>query len=248
MARDHATRRGGGKGWKFWAKVIAPVLASIAGLCALRLLGPDIVNQRQLSEWLRPLGDWAPVAFVLFLAVRPVTLLPGQVFVAVAGLLFGTLMGTVYAMVGSFFAFALVFFLARKLGTRLMKRLAGGRYHAIKHVAKSRDFQFSALTTINPLLPTDVMIAAASASGARFWPTAAGVLVGTLPGTILTAQFGSALGQGKTVMTIVSGVGMVVSLVLGVWLGRKIVKEIGEVPDAPRREEGRGPAITAAMG
>ena len=44
------------------------------------------------------------------------TLLPGTLFVAVGGMLFGTLLGTVYAMIGSFLACAVVFGLARKLG------------------------------------------------------------------------------------------------------------------------------------
>lgn len=246
---EEQTQDTGARGWRFWAKLFAPVVASIAGLCCLRLLGPDVVSQRQLSEWLRPLGQWAPIAFILFLGVRPVTLLPGQVFVAVAGLLFGTMMGTVYAMVGSFLAFGLTFALSKKLGTRLMKRMAGGKYHALKHAAKRHDFKFAALATINPLLPTDVFIAAGAASGARFWPTCVGVLLGTLPGTVLTVQFGSALGQGKTVMTIVSGAGMVVSLVLGVWLGRKIIKEVAAEPSrapapAPKLEQRTAVSIT----
>lgn len=252
MARETAMQnKGERRDWKFWAKLVAPVLASIAGLCTLRLLGPDVMNQKQLSEWLVPLGKWAPVVFVLFLGIRPVTLLPGQVFVAVAGLLFGTLMGTVYAMLGSFIAFGVVYVIGRKFGTRLMKRFAGGKYAALKKVAKDHDFQFSALTTINPLLPTDMMIAASSSSGARFWPSALGVLVGTLPGTILTVQFGSALGQGKTVMTIVSGIGMVVSLVLGVWLGRRMVKQVSEAEptaSAGERLADVKPQISAAMG
>ena len=38
---------------------------------------------------------------------------------------------------------------------------------------------------------------------ARFWPLAGGVLIGTVPGTVLTAQCGSALSQGKTSLTAV---------------------------------------------
>jgi uncharacterized membrane protein YdjX (TVP38/TMEM64 family) len=216
------------KGWKTWARILAPVLASIAGLCLLRLLGPDVMSQETLSGWLRPLGQYAPLAFVLFLAVRPVTLLPGQVFTAVGGLLFGTLAASLYSLLGSFLAAGVVFLLAKKLGKRPMKRLAGQRYAALTRAAKRHDFKFALLTCINPLLPTDMMIAAGAASGARFWPTAMGVLVGTLPGTFLTAQFGSALGQGKTILTIVSAAGMLASLVLGVLLGRRIFSEIEE--------------------
>ena len=62
------------RGWKFWLRVLAPVLAAIAGLAALRLLGPDILSQHRLAGWIRPLGPFAPLCFILFLAVRPLTL------------------------------------------------------------------------------------------------------------------------------------------------------------------------------
>jgi uncharacterized membrane protein YdjX (TVP38/TMEM64 family) len=230
---------GGGGGLKVWLRVLAPVLASIAGLTMLRLLGPDFINQKDLHAILEPMGKWAPVAFVLFLAVRPVTLLPGQLFTAVGGMIFGTRAATLYSLLGSFLAAALIFGLSRWLGTRLMKRMAGSRYPAITRAAKRHGFKFALLTCINPLLPTDVMIAAATAAGARFWPLVLGVLLGTIPGTFLTAQFGSGLAQGRTVMTVVSGVGMVVSLVLGAVLGRRIFQEINEEASPGEHEKAR---------
>ena len=90
--------------------------------------------------------------------------------------------------------------------------------------------------TINPLLPTDMMLAAAAASGARFWPSVAGMLLGTLPGTFLMVQFGSGLAQGRTMMTVVSAVGLVVSFVLGGILGRRVYKEINFAPPTTEPE------------
>jgi uncharacterized membrane protein YdjX (TVP38/TMEM64 family) len=220
--------KGAGGGLKVWLRVLAPLVLSIASLTMLRLLGPDVINQKDLHAFLAPMGEWAPVAFVVFLAVRPVTLLPGQLFTAVGGMIFGTRAATLYSLLGSFLASALIYGLSRWLGRRLMKRMAGSRYPAITRAAKRHSFKFALLTCINPLLPTDVMIAAATAAGGRFWPLSLGVLLGTIPGTFLTAQFGSGLAQGRTVMTVVSGVGMVVSLVLGAVLGRRIFQEISE--------------------
>lgn len=220
--------KGAGGGLKVWLRVLAPVVLSIASLTMLRLLGPDVINQKDLHAFLAPLGKWAPVVFVLCLAVRPVTLLPGQLFTAVGGMIFGTRAATLYSLLGSFLASALIYGLSRWLGRRLMKRMAGSRYPAITRAAKRHGFKFALLACINPLLPTDVMIAAATAAGARFWPLSLGVLLGTIPGTFLTAQFGSGLAQGRTVMAVVSGVGMVVSLVLGAVLGRRIFQEISD--------------------
>ena len=233
------------RGAKFWLKAFAPVLASIAGLLTLRLLGPDILDQETLRRWLQPLGVWAPVAFVLMLSVRPITLLPGQVFTAVGGILFGIVPSALYSLAGSLGAMVVVFFLSKKLGTRFMKRFAGHKYDALRKVARKHDFKAAVLVTMNPLFPTDVLIALAGASGARFWPTALGVLVGTAPGTFLTAAFGSALGAGKTIMTAITGVAMVASMILGVILGRKMVSDFDEEAarhpkPAPEPEPGSG--------
>jgi uncharacterized membrane protein YdjX (TVP38/TMEM64 family) len=227
--------RGGGGEVRAWLRVLAPVLASILGLATLRLLGPDVVSQQQLRGFLEPLGVWAPAVFIFCLAVRPVTLLPGQLFTAVGGMVFGTLPATAYSLVGSFLAALLTFGLSRWLGRRMVKKMSGGRYPAITRAAKRHGFKFALLACINPLLPTDVMLATAAAAGARFWPLTLGVLLGTVPGTFLTAQFGSGLAQGRTVMTVVSGVGMVVSLVMGAGLGRRIFREISQ--ESPPEKE-----------
>ncbi|WP_224241488.1 TVP38/TMEM64 family protein [Hyalangium gracile] len=213
-------------GLKKWLRVLAPVCSSIGGLALLRLLGPDVIDQKQLHEFLAPLGKTAPFAYILALLIRPLTLLPGTLFAAVGGMVFGTLMGTIYALIGSFLAALLIFGIARKLGVRPMKRLAGEHYPALARAARKHDFQFTFLVTINPLLPTDMMLAAAAASGARFWPSVAGMLLGTLPGTFLMVQFGSGLAQGRTLMTVVSAVGLVLSFVLGGFLGRRVYKEM----------------------
>jgi uncharacterized membrane protein YdjX (TVP38/TMEM64 family) len=218
---------------KGWLRGLAPLVLSLGGLSLLRLLGPDVLDQRELRGWLAPLGPAAPWVFVLALGLRPVTLLPGSVFAAVGGMIFGTMAGTVYALLGSFLGAAVLFFPARKLGQQPLRRLAGPRYGALVRVARKHDFQFAFLATLNPLLPTDPMLVAAAASGARFWPSVAGLLLGTLPGTFLMVQFGSGLAQGRPWMTAVSAVGLVGSLVLGGLLGRRIYRELCEAPLEP---------------
>jgi len=204
------------------------MLAAIAGMVALRLLAKGAVSQRTLSDLVSRFGELAPLAFVLFLGARPLTLLPGQVLTAVGGLLFGAKMGTIYALIGSFLSCALIFALARYAGGgRLMKRLAGQSYDAMVDVAREHNFKLSVIATMSPLVPTDVYIAAAASARARFGPLVAGVLLGTLPGTYVTALFGSSLGQGKTITTAVTAAGMVLSLALGLWLGRQVMREAG---------------------
>ncbi|WNZ59803.1 VTT domain-containing protein [Myxococcus sp. MxC21-1] len=246
-------------------KLIGPLCISVGLLVGLRLLGPQYLDQQTLSGWLRPLGALAPLAFILLLAVRPVTLLPGQLFTAVGGILFGMAAGTAYALVGTLLASGLIHLLARRLGRKPMRRLAGDKHPVFERAAREHGFQLGFLACINSVIPADVMLATASASGARYAPLALGAVVGTLPGTLLTTLFGSSLGQGKTWMTAVSATGMVVSLLLGLVLGRKLMRELlakeaavasggpGRVRPGPRdvrpmgsRRPGAAPCLPAA--
>lgn len=223
-------------------KFLAPLCISVGLLVALRLLGPEYLDQRQLSNWLRPLGLLAPFVFILLLAIRPVTLLPGQFFTAVGGLLFGMAHATVYALIGSLLATGVIHLVASRLGRKPMRRLAGRRHTALRHAARRHGFQLGFVACINSVIPADVLLATASASGARFWPLALGALVGTFPGTLLTALFGSALGQGKTWTTVASVGGLLLSLLVGLALGRRLMREMlleekperrGEPPRVP---------------
>lgn len=224
--------------WGLGLKLAAPLCFSISVLVALRVFGPQYLDQHRLSEWLRPLGSWAPLAFILLLGARPVTLLPGQLFAAVGGILFGTALGSVYALLGSVLATSLIYALSHRFGRKAMTRLAGERREGIERAARKHGFLVGLFACTNMVIPADIVLAIASASGARFWPLALGAVVGSLPGTLLTAFFGSSLSQGKTWTTVATGVGLVVSLVTGICLGRKLARELADTRAAPANDPG----------
>ncbi|NMO17268.1 TVP38/TMEM64 family protein [Pyxidicoccus fallax] len=242
--------RAKGLGPGAWLKLLLPVGVSIGLLVSLRVWGPQYLDQAWLSGQLRPLGALAPVAFILLLALRPVTLLPGQLFTAVGGLLFGMVLGTVYVLVGSVLATGLIHLLARRLGRKPMKRLVGANHAAIQRAAREHGFQLGFLACVNSVIPADVLLATAAASGARFRPLALGALVGTVPGTVLTTWFGSSLGQGMPLATAVSATGMVVSMVLGLVLGRRLMRELrisresDELAETEERQQASRPTRT----
>ena len=233
-------RLGGGR-WK-GLKLLAPLCVSVGVLVAVRLLGPELLDQKRLSALLEPCGHWAPLAFILLLGVRPVVFLPGQLFAAVGGILFGALPGTLYSLLGSLLSTSVVHFLASRLGRGPMKRLAGARLEGIQRVARTHGFQVGFLACINSVIPGDVMLAAASASGARYLPLALGAAVGSIPGTLLTAYFGSSLSQGKTWTTVATVVGLVLSLAVGLLLGRRMAREMKlDAPEATPPAEPQTP-------
>lgn len=235
FSMDRARRRG--IGWRLFL----PLGASILGLCTLKLLDPHLVSREQLLGWLHPLGPWTPLAFVGLLTIRGLTLLPGQLLTAIGGLLFGGWAGTLYAILGSFLNAVLIFFIGRRWGTRLLRKVFGARLPAFEAAMRANDFLFTLVFTLNPLVPTDPMLALAGCAGARFWRTMAGTLLGILPGTVATAYFGSALAAGHPWVIALSVSGWAVSVAGGVWVALRLYREVmaPEVePPRPPRERG----------
>src|SRR4051812_2058083 len=129
--------------WSFWLKALAPALASIGALLLFRWATHGSIDRAALSAWLTPLGALAPLGFVLLLGARPLSLLPGGVFVAVGGLLFGPVWGTIYSLVGSFLSSLLIFVLARAFGGRLLRRGGGAGHPAPPQGAAAHRVLFS---------------------------------------------------------------------------------------------------------
>lgn len=223
---------------RLW-KLLLPLGASILGLCTLKLLDPHLVSRGQLLAMLRPLGPYTPVAYLGLLLVRPVTLLPGQILTAIGGILFGGLQGTLLAMLGSLLGSTLTFFIGRRWGRRWVHRALGERAPLLEQAAQENDFLFALVFTLNPLIPTDPILALAASSGARYGRTMLGTLLGIIPGTVATAYFGMALSAGHPWVIGISVVGWAVSVVGGIAVGYRVYRDVMSAPLPERRRRRR---------
>ncbi|HEY3445648.1 MAG TPA: VTT domain-containing protein [Myxococcales bacterium] len=245
---DH---RQGGPGWARRAKVAGQIAVPFA--CTLvtlwlvkTALSPDLVGA-PAAALLAQVGVYGPALFVALLAVRPVLLLPGQAFAALAGVLWGTLEGSALALVGAVLAMVLVTTLGRRLLRRPIARLAGEHRDELARVAANHDLAYAFLITLNPLLPTDVCVALGSGAGGRRGRLVLGAILGSVPGTVATAAFGSAVSRDEPVLVALSLVGIAGSVVGGALLARSIWREL-KVPEpepAARRAPG-GPRTPLA--
>ncbi len=232
-------RRQEGPGWgrraRIAAQVAVPCACTLASLVLVKAaLSPELVGERAAALLARA-GDLGPALFVALLAVRPVLLLPGQAFAALAGVLWGTLRGSALALLGAALAMWLVTTLGRRLLRRRLGRLAGERRDEWARVARRHDLAYAALVTLNPLLPTDLCMALGSGAGARRGRLVAGAVLGSVPGTIAAAALGSAASREEPVLGALSLLGLAVSLVGGALLARKAWGEL----------RGRGRALAA---
>lgn len=79
-------------------------------------------------------GALAPVAYIAVVAMRPFVFFPSGLLFIVAGLAFGPLLGTVYAVIGGVIAAVVTFLLARGLGRDFVQARMPAR---LRHLQES---------------------------------------------------------------------------------------------------------------
>ena len=94
--------------------IAGSVLLAAAVVAVLLYFGLDVQVMR-LLRWVEARGAWAPLLFVLLMAVVVVLLLPGVLLTTGAGFVFGVLEGTLYVVGGTLLGSVAAFLIARHL-------------------------------------------------------------------------------------------------------------------------------------
>ena len=81
-----------------------------------------------IREWGEGLGPWGPVLLIAILAAAMVFApIPNPPFMIAAGLIWGTVLGVVYAILGQLIGAAIIFWISRRFGRQFIPRLVGER-------------------------------------------------------------------------------------------------------------------------
>lgn len=149
---------------------------------------PQLIKAEILS-W----GIWGPLAYVLLFALGPSFLVPGLVMTMAGGLAFGTLWGSVYAMIGADLGALVAFGGGRFLGRSFVERMVGQRFEKLLGQLKRHGFQIIFYLRLVPVIPYNALNLLAGASPITFRDYMWASVIGMFPGVILFAFLGDAL-------------------------------------------------------
>jgi uncharacterized membrane protein YdjX (TVP38/TMEM64 family) len=146
------------------------------------------VDGRDLQEWLRRAGPWAPTAFIFAGIAMMSVLVPKTLVSIAAGALFGTLLGSFLMLIIAVFAAALNYAIGRWwLHDSIDKRLATAGQksgetwtRAVRDAASEAGFCFHFLVRLTPI-PTTLISYAMGASGSRIRPFLMAAAVAVIP-------------------------------------------------------------------
>lgn len=192
----------------------------------------------QMRDWARELGPWFPLAFLAAHTIVTVLPFPRTAFTLAAGLLFGTQLGVLLAVVASTASAVLALWAVRALGWKLAALHHRPAVKKVDDQLRLRGWIAVMSMRLIPAVPFSVLNYAAGASAVRVVPYTLATFTGLLPGTLAVVVLGDALtGHISPTLFAVSLATSVVG-VLGILYEIRRYKRIhAEIPDAEPSDE-----------
>lgn len=147
----------------------------------------------QMRDWARDLGPWFPLAFLGAHTIVTVLPFPRTAFTLAAGLLFGTQLGVLLAVVASTASAVLALWAVRALGWKLSALHHRPAVKSVDDQLRRRGWIAVMSMRLIPAVPFSVLNYAAGASAVRALPYTLATFVGLLPGTLAVVVLGDAL-------------------------------------------------------
>ena len=172
--------------WLLWAVV------ALAALVASQL-PPIQESLRQALEWMRSLGPWGPVLFVIIYALATVLLVPGSVLTLGAGAVYGVVYGSLIVSLASTLGATAAFLVGRHLARDAVARRVSTnpRFAALDQAVADEGWKIVVLTRLSPLFPFTFLNYAFGLTRVTLREYVLASWLGMMPGTVLYVYLGS---------------------------------------------------------
>lgn len=156
-------------------------------------LGVNVFSQEGFDRFIKDLGWFAPLIYIVVIAIAVViSQIPGVPLAIAAGAVWGPIVAGVYSVIGGFIGGMIAYFLGRTLGRSAMKALTGKVVYFSKERGEPYLGWLIFITRLLPILSFDLISYAAGLTRLSVPIYAAATLLGMIPSTFLLTYLGSA--------------------------------------------------------
>lgn len=148
-----------------------------------------------LQGWIRDLGFWGPLVFILLYALATVAALPGSVMSVFAGAVFGPVIGVAAVIVGATLGASLAFLVARYFARDAVASWLSTKekFRQLDDLTERRGAIMVAVTRLVPLFPFNLLNYGFGLTRVPFWTYVGWSFLCMLPGTVLYVVGASAV-------------------------------------------------------
>lgn len=164
---------------------------------------------------------FTPLAVIASYVVAGLVMVPVVLLIAVTGIVFGPVEGSLYAISGALLSAIAAYGLGHWLGRDAVQRLLGARINRLSRRLARQGILAMIVVRILPIAPFTVINVVAGASHIRFRDYLIGTFFGMLPGIVITVTFVHHLAEAvrNPTMGTVAVLAMVAATLIGVAIG-----------------------------
>jgi uncharacterized membrane protein YdjX (TVP38/TMEM64 family) len=213
---------------RIWIGVV--VLILLFALAAAWKWTPlaDLIDVNRLSQWAGSLRDDPARHLYLFGAyiIGSLLLVPITAMILVTALIFGPIMGSFYATLGSLAGALVTYALGRFLGQDFVRKIAGAKWQRLEKKIGQTGVMAVATLRLLPIAPFTVVNIVSGAFNVPVGDYILGSFVGLVPGILITNffahQFNSAIRDPGLSTILILAALIVITIVGTVWLKRRL--------------------------
>ena len=158
-----------------------------------------------IRDYIQSFGSLAGVAYVIAYALNTVSVLPPIGFISLsAGLAFGKALGALLLLLGASLGSTCTFFISRFFGRQAVEKLIKGKFKEFDDSLAKKGFVTILFLRLIPLVPYEALNYVPGLSKISFRSYFFASFIGFIPGVIVSAFFGGALGEIKNFKDIFS--------------------------------------------
>ncbi|RYR69274.1 hypothetical protein Ahy_A03g015835 isoform B [Arachis hypogaea] len=198
------------------------LVGAVGGFASVGYFYKDQINSF-LSQFSVFIEGYGPAGYALFVAVYAgleILAIPAIPLTMSAGLLFGSVIGTIIVSISGTVAASVAFLIARYFAReRILKLVEGNKkFLAIDKAIGENGFRVVTLLRLSPLLPFSLGNYLYGLTSVKFVPYVLGSWLGMLPGTwayVSAGAFGRAIIQEESDLNVLGGSNQLLTLGLG---------------------------------
>lgn len=184
-----------------------------------------LLSDRQKTEQL--IDDAGPFGPLIFIGLQVLQIvfapIPGQVVGLIGGFLFGSFLGSVYAILGSLIGFSLIFWVSRKLGRPFVEKVIDQKtLKKFDYLAGTKGKLVLFLIFLLPGFPDDLICYLAGLTKISIKGLILISLLGRLPSIVLLSIAGNSASEANYVLLIMLSIVFALIVMLGYWKRKQI--------------------------
>jgi len=165
----------------------------------------ESLTPASIRDYIQGFGRFSVVIYILAYTLNTISIIPPIAALSLAaGLVFGKAWGALYLMIGAMLGTSCTFLISRLFGRGIVERLLKGRFKNLDDLLERRGFMTVLFFRVIPIIPYEALNYAGGLSRMPFRDYFFATLIGLIPGVMISAFFGGALGEVKGLKDLLS--------------------------------------------